>query len=33
MALGEKRAKALVEAMWALDDVRNVRELRPLLVA
>ncbi|MFC1820167.1 MmgE/PrpD family protein, partial [Thermodesulfobacteriota bacterium] len=29
--LGEDRSKKLIDAIWNLEQVRNVRELRPLL--
>jgi hypothetical protein len=31
--IGKQRARRLIEAIWALDKVKNVRALRPLLRA
>jgi hypothetical protein len=31
--LGGKRARGLIDAVWSLEKVRNVRAMRPLLRA
>jgi 2-methylcitrate dehydratase PrpD len=31
--LGEDRARRLIHTIWNIDDVRSVRDLRPLLTA
>jgi hypothetical protein len=31
--LGKKRARDLIDAVWQIEQVKNVRALRPLLSA